>query len=88
LLLLANWANMKETAAVSAAFIFLNSLSGLSGHIMAGMEVSPQIIVWVGVAVAGGLAGSYSGSFRLSSIHLKYLVTAVLVIASVKLYIL
>ena len=87
LLLLTRWAGMKETAAVSAAFIFLNSLAGLSGHLTAGMELSPRILLWIGVVVAGGLAGAWSGSFRLSTIQLKYLVTAVLLIASIKLYV-
>ncbi|MEA3462808.1 MAG: sulfite exporter TauE/SafE family protein [Bacteroidota bacterium] len=87
LLLLTRWAGMKETAAVSAAFIFLNSLAGLSGHLAAGMHLSPRILLWIGVVVAGGLAGSLSGSFRLSVVQLKYLVTAVLLIASIKLYI-
>jgi len=86
LLLLTRWAGMKETAAVSAAFIFLNSLAGLSGHLTAGMELSPRILLWIGVVVAGGLAGAWSGSFRLSTVQLKYLVTAVLLIASIKLY--
>lgn len=79
---------MKETAAISAAFIFLISLSDLTGHIIAGMKVSPEIGLWIAIAVAGGLAGSYSGSFRFSSNHLKVLVTAVLIIASMKLYLL
>ena len=87
LLLLTKWASMKETAAISAAFIFLNSLSGLTGHIISGMEVSPGIITWIAIAVAGGLAGSYSGSFRFTYKHLKHLVTAVLIIAVIKLYI-
>jgi uncharacterized membrane protein YfcA len=87
LLLLTRWAGMKETAAVSAAFIFLNSLAGLSGHLTAGMELSPRILLWIGVVVAGGLAGAWSGSFRLSTVQLKYLVTAVLLIASIKLYV-
>jgi hypothetical protein len=86
LLLLTRWANMKETAAVSAAFIFLNSLSGLTGHILAGMEISPQIYIWVAVAFTGGMAGSFSGSFKFSEGILKYVITIVLVIASVKLY--
>jgi hypothetical protein len=77
---------LRETAAISAAFIFLNSLAGLSGHIIAGMEVSPKIYLWIIVAVIGGLAGSYSGSLRFSTIHLKRLITAVLIIASIKLY--
>lgn len=86
-LLLTRWGGMKETAAVSAAFIFLNSLAGLSGHLIAGMEVSPRIFLWIGVVMAGGLLGSWSGGFRLSALQLRYLVTVVLVIASIKLYI-
>ena len=87
LLLLTRWADMKETAAVSAAFIFLNSLAGLSGHLVAGMALSPTILLWIVVVVAGGLAGSWSGSFRLTAVQLKYLVTAVLLMASIKLYV-
>jgi uncharacterized membrane protein YfcA len=87
LLLLTRWGGMKETAAASAAFIFLNSLAGLSGHVLAGMEVSPRIILWIVVVMAGGLLGSWSGGFKLSVVQLKYLITAVLLIASVKLFI-
>jgi uncharacterized membrane protein YfcA len=87
LLLLTRWGGMKETAAAAAAFIFLNSLAGLSGHIVAGMEVSPKIILWIVAVVAGGLLGSWTGGFRLSATQLKYLITAVLLIASIKLFV-
>lgn len=87
LLLLTRWGSMKETAAVSAAFIFLNSLAGLSGHVIAGMEVSPKIILWIGAVLAGGLLGSWTGGFRLSVPQLKYLITLVLLFASIKLFI-
>jgi uncharacterized membrane protein YfcA len=87
LLLLTRWGGMKETAAASAAFIFLNSLAGLSGHIVAGMEVSPRIILWIVAVVAGGLLGSWTGGFRLSATQLKYLITVVLLIASIKLFV-
>jgi uncharacterized membrane protein YfcA len=86
-LLLTRWGGMKETAAASAAFIFLNSLAGLSGHLVAGMEVSSGIILWIAVVVAGGLLGSRFGGFRFTVVQLKYLMTLVLVIASIKLYI-
>lgn len=86
-LLLTRWGGMKETAAASAAFIFLNSLAGISGHLVAGMEVSPRIFLWIGVVASGGLLGSWSGGFKLSVAQLRYLITAVLVIASIKLYI-
>lgn len=87
LLLLTRWGGMKETAAASAAFIFLNSLAGLSGHVFSGMEVSPRIAIWIVAVVIGGLIGSWTGGFKLSATHLKYLITAVLLVASIKLFI-
>jgi len=87
LLLLTHWGRMKETAAVSAAFIFLNSLAGLSGHIIAGMEVPSKIIIWIIAVMVGGLLGSWTGGFKLSASQLKYLITTVLIIASIKLFI-
>lgn len=87
LLLLTRWGGMKETAAASAAFIFLNSLAGLSGHVFSGMEVSPRIAIWIVAVVIGGLIGSWTGGFKLSATQLKYLITAVLLVASIKLFI-
>ena len=87
LLLLTRWGGMKETAAASAAFIFLNSAAGLTGHVSAGMEVSPEIALWVAVAAAGGLLGSWTGGFKLSVASLRYLISAVLLIACIKLFV-
>ena len=87
LLLVTRWANVKETAAISAAFILVNSIAGLSGHVLAGMEISPNIISWVVVAFAGGLIGSYIGSRKVTFVQLKYILAAVLIVASVKLFI-
>jgi len=87
LLLLTRWAGMKETAAASAAFIFLNSLAGLSGHLSAGMEMAPKMALWIGAVMVGGLLGSWTGGFKLSASQLKYLITAVLLIASIKLFV-
>jgi uncharacterized protein len=87
ILLLTRWAGMKETAAASAAFIFLNSLAGLSGHLIAGMEVSPKIVLWIVAVMVGGLLGSWTGGFKLTATQLKYLITTVLLIASIKLFI-
>ncbi|MGW8315136.1 MAG: sulfite exporter TauE/SafE family protein [Bacteroidales bacterium] len=87
LLLLTRWGGMKETAAASAAFIFLNSAAGLSGHVFAGMAVSPRIALWILAVVIGGLIGSWTGGFKLSATQLKYLITAVLLVASIKLFI-
>ncbi len=85
-LLLLHWANIKETAAVSAAFIFLNSASGLIGLTQSGVTLSPQIPLWILIVIVGGLAGSYIGSFRTTSTKLIYILASVLVVASLKLF--
>ena len=86
LILIFGWGNLKETAAVSALFIFVNSAAGLTGHALSGAEFSPEIIVWIAVALTGGTAGAYFGSKRLNFRALKFILAAVLVLASAKLF--
>jgi len=86
LLILFHWSNIKEAAAVSAIFIFLNSAAGLIGLSQTGLLLNPQIILWVSVAFIGGILGSLSGSFKLSLFKLRYLLAGVLIIASFKLF--
>jgi len=87
LLLLFRWADLKESAAVAAPFILVNSLSGMAGMWSSGLNLSPEIILWVIAAVAGGTIGSYWGSRKFNVIELKYALSVVLVIAAVKLFI-
>ena len=87
LLLLMGWTNVKETAAISAAFILVNSVAGLTGHIMAGMEIPPNIYTWIVIAFMGGLIGGYGGSRKVSFNQLRFILAFVLVIASIKLFI-
>jgi uncharacterized membrane protein YfcA len=87
MILLLGWANVKETAAISAIFIFLNSASGILGLLSAGINLSPHILYWVVVAFAGGLFGAYYGSRQLSMLRLRYVLAFVLLMASVKLFI-
>ncbi|HEX6170362.1 MAG TPA: sulfite exporter TauE/SafE family protein [Chitinophagaceae bacterium] len=84
-LLLLKWTDMKQTAAISAIFIFVNSLSGLAGQLQKGIDFSPDMYAYVGVAFAGGLCGAYFGSLKLNQNFLKYLLAFVLIIASYKL---
>ena len=84
-LLLMGWTNVKETAAISAIFIFLNSSAGILGLVSAGIHISPQIAWWIAVALAGGLLGAYVGSYKLSLVKLRYLLAFVLLLASIKL---
>jgi uncharacterized membrane protein YfcA len=84
-ILLLRWANMKETAAVSALFIFVNSLSGLAGQLTKGVSFTNDMYLFVALAFAGGLAGAYMGSVKFKQVALKYVLAGVLLIASVKL---
>jgi hypothetical protein len=84
-ILLLHWADMKQTAAVSALFIFVNSLAGLAGLFTTGFEYRPEMGWMIAVAFTGGLAGSYLGALKFNSSLLKRILAAVLLIASVKL---
>lgn len=84
-LLLLKWTNMKQTAAISALFIFVNSLAGLGGQLNKGIQFSPDMYVYVAIAFIGGLFGAYFGSLRFKQTLLKYLLAAVLILAAYKL---
>lgn len=85
ILILMRWATIKETAFLSAAFIVVNSISGLIGLTISGFRVSTVIILFATVAVAGALAGSNIGSRHLPVSTLKYFLAGVLLLASIKL---
>ena len=84
-LLLLKWADMKQTAAISALFIFVNSLSGLAGQLSKGIHFSPDMFAYVIIAFVGGICGAYFGSLKFNQNILKYLLAIVLIMASYKL---
>ncbi|HJN64068.1 MAG: hypothetical protein CMI57_02160 [Parcubacteria group bacterium] len=87
-LLIFRWAKMKQAAAISALFILVNSVSGLSGIISSGnYKPIDDIWIWIIIAIIGGFAGSYFGSKKISSKRVQYLLAIVLFIASIKLLI-
>ena len=85
LLLLLNWSDQKQTAAVSALFIFVNSLSGLAGQLSKGFHIQPNMLSFVGIAFVGGSLGAWFGAIKFNQTILKYLLAAVLFIAAIKL---
>ena len=85
IILLLKWTTQKQTAAISALFIFVNSLSGLGGQLTKGIHFSPDMIAYVAIAFAGGLGGAYFGALRFRQDVLKYLLAFVLMMASYKL---
>jgi len=86
IILLMRWGTMKQAAAVSSAFIWVNSASGLMGHLCRGVSIEPQAYLLVGFALTGGLLGGYLGSMKFNTLVLKRLLAFVLVIACVKLF--
>lgn len=84
-LLLLRWTDQKQTAAISALFIFVNSSSGLAGGFYKGIEISPDMISYVGIAFVGGLLGSYLGSLKFNQNILKNTLGIVLLVAGLKL---
>ncbi len=85
LMLFFRWGLLKEVAATSALFIFVNSLSGLFGLVSKGYTPDPAVWTWIAVAFVGGLLGGYFGSKRFSVPVLRYVLAVGLLIAGVKL---
>ena len=84
-ILLFHWGTMKEAAAVSALFIWVNSASGLFGQLSSGVNLTTNVFVLVGLALVGGLFGSYYGSQRWNNRRLEYFLALVLTSAGIKL---
>jgi uncharacterized membrane protein YfcA len=76
---------MKEAAAVSALFIFVNSASGLTGQLASGTSIDSSSFILVTIAIIGAVFGSYYGSRKINNQRLKHILAFVLVIACIKL---
>lgn len=85
ILLLLKWTNQKQTAAISALFIFVNSLSGLAGQFTKGISVSSDMLTFVAIAFAGGICGAYLGALKFKQNILKNTLAVVLMMAGWKL---
>ena len=86
LLLLFRWASLKEAAAVSALFIFVNSVSGLAGLKTWILLDQSNMIYWLIASLMGGFMGTIWGSKIASNQKVKWILALVLVIASLKLW--
>lgn len=77
---------MKQTAAVSALFIFVNSIAGLFGFVSKGGTLPLSSSLIIGVVLIGGVLGSYYGSKKFNTSTLRNVLAFVLGIAILKLY--
>ncbi|MEK6743808.1 MAG: sulfite exporter TauE/SafE family protein [Nitrospirota bacterium] len=80
-----HWAGFRRTAAVAAAFILLNSITGLAGYLQTGGVFPDHIAFWSVAVLSGGFIGSTLGATRFNSPALRVLLGVMLVMAGVKM---
>lgn len=85
ILLYFGWAKTKVISGVAAAFILVNSLSGLLGFLSKSPILPAGLIYWALAAIAGGLIGAEYGSKRLANPSIRKLLALVLVFAGSKM---
>ena len=84
-LLLMHWTTTKETSGVAAAFILVNSIAGLLGHVSAVSFVSNDITYFAPAALIGGWIGTELGTRVLPIAGIRRWLSLVLVLAGLKL---
>lgn len=86
LLLMLGWAGTKQTSAVAAPFILVNSIAGLAAGFVAGTAVLPQATGLLAVAVLiGGWLGAEYGSRRFANPVVRRFLAVVLGVAGAKM---
>ena len=86
LLLLFGWAGTKQTSAVAAPFILVNSLAALAAGFVRNPAMPPDYAWWLMAAVlVGGWAGAEYGSRRFANPLIRRVLAVVLAIAGGKM---
>ena len=85
ILLFFRWAKTKVISGVAAAFILVNSISGLLGFLSKSPNLPAGLAFWALAAVAGGLIGAEYGSKKLANPTIRKLLALVLLFAGSKM---
>lgn len=86
LLLMLGWAGTKQTSAVAAPFILVNSVAGLAAGFVAGTATLPQSTWALAAAVlVGGWLGAEYGSRRFANPVVRRVLAVVLAVAGTKM---
>jgi uncharacterized protein len=85
LLLFCEWAHIRQAAAVSALFIWVNSIAGLVGYFTKVRSIPLLGLILAAAAIIGGIVGSHLGSRRFAVRLISLFLAAVLLIAGTKL---
>lgn len=84
LLLLLSWTTMRESAAIAAGFILVNSISGLLGYLSISTQIPKGVPVLVLCALTGAFLGGRLVVGSASVTLLRRLLGVVLIIAGTK----
>jgi hypothetical protein len=84
-LLMMHWARTKETSGVAVAFILVNSIAGLLGHVSSLALVPGEIVYWAPAALIGGWIGTLLGTRVLPVAGIRRWLSVVLLLAGAKL---
>ena len=85
LLLFCRWAHIRQAAAVSALFIWVNSIAGLVGYFTKIRTIPSLGFTLAAAAIIGGIIGSHLGSRRFAVRVISLFLATVLLIAGIKL---
>ncbi len=85
LLLFMHWTDTRRASGVAATFILVNSIAGLAGTSFTLQTLPAALPLWSVAALAGGLLGTWLGTKMLPVPGLRYVLGAVLIIASAKM---
>ena len=86
LLLILGWAGTKQTSAVAAPFILVNSIAGLAGAFVAkSMSLPGHTWILLGAVLVGGWLGAEYGSRRFTNPLIRRMLALVLAVAGAKM---
>lgn len=86
LLLILGWAGTKQTSAVAAPFILVNSIAGLAGAFVVRSATLPgHIWILVCAVLVGGWLGAEYGSRRFTNPLIRRMLAVVLAVAGAKM---
>ncbi len=86
LLLFTGWADTRQTMGITAAFVLVNSLAGLSGRLTVVPDLPPIVLLYLLVVGVGGWLGAEYGSKRLNPLLLRRLLALVLLAGALRMF--
>lgn len=79
------WVTARQSAALSAPFILANSIAGLAGALLAGLQPAPGTPLFAVAALAGAVVGTMIGLWFMSERATRAVLAVILAAAALRL---